>query len=143
MARRRPCKICRRWFTPHPRTGPRQRACGSPACQRERHRRACRAWHRRNPDYDREDRLRSRLQRATVRQGGELPRRNPLGEVDWQVARDAVGLEVIVVIEETSKVLWRGVRDVVGGQLQGMKAVTSKVRPPSARDDIAKPPPAP
>ena len=62
--RKRPCKICRKWFLPNPRAGDRQRTCSEPACQRERHRRACSDWHRRNPDYDRESRLRARLVHA-------------------------------------------------------------------------------
>ena len=64
MARKRPCRVCRRWFWPHPRAGDRQHTCSRPDCQRERHRRACAAWRLRHPDYDREDRLRRRLREA-------------------------------------------------------------------------------
>ena len=32
-ARKKPCRICRRWFRPDPRVGQRQRACGEPDCQ--------------------------------------------------------------------------------------------------------------
>jgi alkylation response protein AidB-like acyl-CoA dehydrogenase len=57
MTRKRPCQICRKWFQPHSRAGPRQRACGAEPCQQERHRRACEQWRERHPDYDREERF--------------------------------------------------------------------------------------
>lgn len=44
MMRRWRCELCRDLFTPDPRVDKRQRACGWPACQRERHRLACKAW---------------------------------------------------------------------------------------------------
>jgi hypothetical protein len=41
MRRKRPCRICRRWFVPHPGAGDRQHVCSAVDCQRERHWRAC------------------------------------------------------------------------------------------------------
>ena len=57
--RRRRCVSWTRLFRPDPRIGPRQRTCGTPACQHERHAMSCRRWRRRNravtrshyPDY--------------------------------------------------------------------------------------------
>ncbi len=46
--RRKHCPFCQTLFRPQPRLGPRQRSCGAPACQRERHARSCRRWRRRN-----------------------------------------------------------------------------------------------
>jgi len=46
--RRKRCPFCRSLFHPDPRAGPRQWACGQPACQRQRHAENCRAWRRRN-----------------------------------------------------------------------------------------------
>ena len=34
--RKKPCRICRRWFQPDARVGERQRACGKPECQTAR-----------------------------------------------------------------------------------------------------------
>jgi len=104
MARKCRCRICGRWFRPQPQAGSRQRACSAPGCQRERHRRACVRWHRANPDYDREDRLRRRLRReghpgAGDARGGPL---DPLGALDWSAARDAVGLQVAVELNPAS-----------------------------------------
>ena len=124
MPRKRPCRICRRWFASHPRAGERQRTCSSPDCQRERHRRACASWRRRHPDYDREDRLRRRLQvpeKATAAA--------PLRRIDWSAARDAVGLQVAVVIEETGQVLQDWARDAVSAQVTDPRAVRLQVPP--------------
>lgn len=112
MVGKRPCRFCRRWFQPHPRAGDRQHACSSPDCQRERHRRACATWRRHHPDYDREDRLRQRLQAPDKATAGA-----PLRGIDWSAARDAVGLQVAVVIEETGEVLQRWARDAVSAQV--------------------------
>jgi hypothetical protein len=123
MARSRPCRICKRWFRPEARAGDRQRTCGGEGCQRERHRRACAAWHRRNPDYDREERLRRRLQRAVkpaVCAALVVP---PMARWDGAAARDAVGLEVAVALEVAAQLLWDGVRDAVNAQPHGRGGV--------------------
>lgn len=47
---KRPCSICRKWFQPIPQQKGRQTTC-SPACQKERHRRQCETWNRKNRAY--------------------------------------------------------------------------------------------
>ena len=37
FARKRPCRVCRRWFQPDARLGDRQKTCGDPECKREWH----------------------------------------------------------------------------------------------------------
>jgi hypothetical protein len=145
MARKRPCSICKSWFRPHPRAASWQRVCGSPPCQRERHRRACAAWHGSNPGYDREDRLRRRLRRRrdvspAVSDALVVA---PMRRMDWSAARDAVGLEVVVVVEEASQVLWEGVRDAVSSQRIARQGVSKKVLGPLARDGMVSRPRAP
>jgi hypothetical protein len=131
MGRKRPCRECGKWFEPNKRTGKRQRSCDREDCQRARHRRACSQWHERHPGYDRERRLRERVRRETVR--GDPLHRDPLAEMVWDVARDAVGLEVAVIVEETGKVLVDCARDAVHAQ----RAEMEKVLQVSARDEIA------
>lgn len=122
MARSRPCRICRRWFQPNPRAGARQRTCSRPECQRERHRRSCASWHQRNPDYDRETRLRLRL-------GAERPKAAESGLLPWRAARDAVGLEALVVLEEVVRLLVSTLRDAVVRQVRVSKGESSRVPP--------------
>ncbi len=135
MARKRPCRVCRKWFAPHPRAGSRQRTCGREECQRERHRRACGQWHERHPDYDRENRLRERV-RVEVAAGEPLAR-DPMAEVAWDAARDAVGMETAVIVEETGKVLALWARDAVRAQAAEITRKLAKVLPRHARDGIA------
>jgi hypothetical protein len=135
MARKRPCRVCGKWFEPYPRAGKRQRACGRDDCRRERHRRACAAWHEQHPDYDRERRLRERVRvEVTV---GEPLSRDPLAEIAWGTARDAVGLETAVIVEETGKVLALWARDAVRQQAAEITRKLAKVLPRPARDEIA------
>lgn len=117
MARSRPCRICRKWFVPHPRAGDRQHACSDSRCQHERHRRACERWRGRYPDYDREDRLRRRLLRKEDPKGVSVLGVDPLRRIDWAAARDVVGLQVAVTIEEAGRVLHGWARDAVSSQL--------------------------
>jgi hypothetical protein len=135
MARKRPCRVCGKWFEPHPRAGKRQRTCGGETCQRERHRRACAAWRARHPDYDRESRLRERLH-VEAAAGAPLSR-DPLAELAWEAARDAVGLEVAVIVEEMGKVLVLWARDAVNAQGTEITRKLAKVLPRPERDEIA------
>ena len=135
MARKRPCRECGKWFQPNARAGKRQRSCDREACQRARHRRACEQWHARHPDYDLERRLRERVRRDQVI--GAPLERDPLAEVVWDAARDAVGVEVSVIVEETGKVLAGWARDAVHAQTDEIMKQLGKVLPNPARDAIA------
>ncbi len=135
MVRKRPCRICRRWFRPDPRAGDRQRACGASECQAERRRRSVSAWRARHPDYDREDRLRRRLQNEAAAAAGV----DPMSGVDWVVARNAVGLEVSVVIEESSRVLATWARNAVSLQGAGFTGQSRRHPPPAPRNEIGIP----
>lgn len=63
---------------------------------------------------------------------------DPLAGVDWEAARDVVGLEAAVLIEESGKVLVNWARDAVVGQALGMKGESGKVLNRRARDAIAR-----
>lgn len=86
---RKRCSICRRWFTPKPRAGTRQRVCSETQCQRERHRRNC-------ADARRKDKLDIALQRTRE------AIRTPDGSIDWNAATDLVGPEVAGVLQEVT-----------------------------------------
>jgi hypothetical protein len=49
--RKRPCRICGKWYWPDPRLGERQRTCGDKECQRQWHGKKCREWNRQNRPY--------------------------------------------------------------------------------------------
>jgi len=117
--RKRPCRICRRWFCPNPRQKDRQYTCGRAECRRERHRRNCADWHHRNPDYDRETRLRARLKQGKEA-GGYV---EPSQGINWALARAAIGLANLVVIDEMSRVTLDLARDAISAQVLARKGV--------------------
>ena len=132
--RGRPCAVCRRWFEPSPRARGRQRVCSRPECQRERHRRACAAWHGRHPGWDRENRLRKRLVREDATPAGGPGGSDPRRQIAWDVVRDAVGVEVTAVVEETAGVLVNWARDAVMAQGIGLHGKSARMMVPVVRD---------
>lgn len=167
MVPKRPCRVCRKWFQPNPRAGNRQKVCSEPACQRERHRRNCAAWRQHNPDYDRGNRLRERLKieeesgptvaAETESEGAEgptasetesraqaRPRANVAGSnrprvrIDWNLARDLVGLELSVLIMELSEVLVDRVQDAVMRELLVSNGKFARHGRPRRRDGFAE-----
>ena len=130
MGRKRPCRICRRWFVPHPRAGDRQHVCSRADCQRERHRRACQRWRQREAPAERAHRLRQRLRRDGGGQGAAGPR------VSWDAVRDAVGLEVAVILEEIGRLLEDVVRDAVRHQVFVPAMESRQVQGVGPRDDM-------
>ncbi len=134
MVKKRPCRICRSWFTPHPRAGDRQRVCSKPACQRERHRRSCKELRERDADEVRRERLESRLERSEKASG---PSQTPIqSRLDWDAVRDAVGLETAVVVELAVKHIDFAVRDAVAAQIRALSGDAHKVPIQGSRDAI-------
>jgi hypothetical protein len=64
---KRPCSICRKWFTPDVRQKGRQKTC-SPACQNELHRRQCEEWNRKNKAVCKNNYLAKKLEEAEEQQ---------------------------------------------------------------------------
>lgn len=62
--RKRPCRICRKWFLPNPRLKQRQMTCGKAECKRHWHKKQCARWNRDNRDYFRSNYLQNKLDRA-------------------------------------------------------------------------------
>ena len=67
--RKRPCRICRRWFSPHSRLKDRQMTCGEESCKREWHRRKCAQWNRENSQLIKKERLAHQLKAAAFANG--------------------------------------------------------------------------
>ncbi len=129
MVRKRPCKICRCWFRPHPRAGKRQEVCSAEACQRERHRRACKAWR----DRERDSVRRERVEEKVRPEGGTGP---PSGQISWTDVRDAVGVEAGVIAEVIVRVVERWLRDAVGLEVAETNSNLEQVVGRGRRDAI-------
>jgi hypothetical protein len=91
-ARKRPCRICRRWFRPEPRVGNRQHACGRPECQAARRRKTQASWRCRNPDYATAYRIQQRSAQAPP-PPEPLRMPAPLNRLPWDLAKDQFGTQ--------------------------------------------------
>lgn len=87
-ARKRPCRICRRWFRPDNRVGDRQRACGKAGCQEARRQKTQASWRARNPGYATAHRIVHRNQDETAEPLRTPP---PLNRLPWDLAKDQFG----------------------------------------------------
>jgi hypothetical protein len=118
MLRKRPCRICRRWFYPDPRVRLRQRACSERSCQEARRARTQASWRRVNPDYFTARRL--QLRRSSAEEGSTLePLRvpPPLTQLPWDIAQDEFGPVGSDFLGHLSRVLLRSGQDERGVQV--------------------------
>ena len=112
MLRKRPCCICRRWFTIDRRVGRRQRACSSPACQRARRDVTQASWRRRNPDYFHARRLHDRqLAVGAGTTPAPLVVPPPLSSLAWDLAQDEFGVTGTDFLGQMSRVLLIAAQD--------------------------------
>jgi hypothetical protein len=120
ILKKRPCKICRRWFSPHPRLKERQKTCGDPHCQREWHRRQCARWNEENTDYFQANYLQKKLDKAA--QSKEAPtssrtKRRPRSALPRDFVQAVIGVEVLVIIEYLTRLLTRRVQERIRKQV--------------------------
>jgi hypothetical protein len=114
--RKRPCAICRKWFTPDPRQIGRQKTCGKPGCQREQHRRKCQQWNRKNKRYFKAIYLSEKIERT--KDPPDLSKESPppvipASRTDLALPKDviikATGVELLVVLDYiTEQIIHRG-----------------------------------
>ena len=97
--RKRPCRVCKRWFIPHPRLKDRQKTCGSPQCRREWHRRKCEQWNHNNVDYFKDNYLDKKLA-VTATPRSRLKTGLPLCYV-----QQLIGTPQLIIIEYLSQLL--------------------------------------
>jgi len=120
--RKRPCRICRRWFVANPRVADRQKTCGSAECRRLWHAKKCREWNGRNREYFQAIYLSRKLsllseQRQAARAdppavilppGCRVRLGIPRGEV-----QEVIGTQPLVVIEYISQLLLRRFQELI------------------------------
>jgi hypothetical protein len=104
--RKRPCKICRRWFMPHPRQGERQKTCGRPECQGELHRRRCQAWNRKNTEYFKTNYLAEKLSRnkeppdpPPIKKTPVVPKSRIRMGLPRNILIERVGVDPVIILE--------------------------------------------
>ena len=104
---RKPCSICRRWFTPQPRVRHRQRICLREECRREQKRRTQKEWSKSNPDYWTARNLRRRADR--IEEGREEKRflgpPKELRGIPTDLVQDEIDPQTFVLINYFVKVM--------------------------------------
>jgi hypothetical protein len=62
--KKRPCRICRKWFTPNNKLKERQKTCGKPECKKEWHKRVCAKFNKKNNHYFRSNYMQTKIDAA-------------------------------------------------------------------------------
>ena len=120
--KKRPCKICRRWFRPHPRVKDDQKTCGKAECKREWHRRKCAQWNKKNGDYFKGIYLKRKINSEGV--NNETGQRKEEGThtrfrlgLPWQEIQEAMGVKQRVIIDYIIHLLIRHVQEAIKAQV--------------------------
>ena len=131
MSKRRPCRICGRWFHPDPRVGSRQRACGKRACQKKRREETQAAWRSENPEYYLRRRLLRRANAArAAEQAVEDPKKLQVSEGEWGVRRP----EPLRIPKVLAPIPWDLAQDEIGVAATDFLAVTARLLVKVAQD---------
>jgi len=151
--KKRPCRVCRKWFTPNPRLGDRQQTCGAKACQRKWHARKCAEWNRRNRAYFKEIYLQGRLesfgsappaQRQSPGSSCRInapPRRSSPLDLPQKVIQEVIEVKQLIIIEYIARLLMRGFQEVMYKQLvENKKEIRRQPLSSISRCDSQKPP---
>jgi hypothetical protein len=126
--RKRPCRICRRWFMPDARLKDRQMTCADPECKRQWHRKKCAEWNKKNSDYFKANYLQKKLDVATQStnpskstQPGSSPslttRTHLKVRLPLEVVQEVIGIEHLVIIEYFGQLLFRRFQEVLRRQV--------------------------
>lgn len=120
-SRKRPCRICGKWFYPDPRVGERQKTCGSKDCQRKWHTKKCSEWNRAHPQYFREIYLSKRLDDAAPPNteiepySADFPVTS--GKLPRKVIQEVIGAQQLIIIEYVNRLLLKSFQEVISRQL--------------------------
>ena len=120
--KKRPCRICRRWFQPNPKLKDRQMTCGDPECRRAWHRKTCQEWNRKNRDYFRANYLQKKLAAAQPDESSksrtrESSKRLLKSGLPLQFVQEVIGLQHSIIIEYLAQLLTRRFQEVLSSQV--------------------------
>jgi hypothetical protein len=150
--KKRPCRVCGRWYSPNPRLYDRQQTCGVVECQRKWHARKCAEWNCRNRAYFKEIYIRRRLESfgsgppaqrpspCTSRRINPPRRSSPL-DLPQEVIQEVIEVKQLIIIEYIVRLLMRGVQEVIHTQLvEKQREVRRLPLSLISRGDSQKPP---
>ena len=140
--RKRPCRVCRRWFMPNAKVKARQMTCGDAACQREWHRRTCKAWNKNNAAYFRANYLQKKLDAASesaktttstrAKRDAVLSTRRPHNPLlPLEVVQEVISIQQVVIIEYFGQLLIRRFQEALRRKLIVNTSKVSQLLPTS------------
>ena len=124
-ARKKPCRICRRWFQPDARVGERQRACGKPECQTARRQKTQADWRKRNLDYAIAWRLDQRAAQTPPPEALRVPA--PLAQLPWNIAKDQFSPQGADFLGVMSALILRAAKDQIRPYLPDPTGLPSRL----------------
>lgn len=140
LSRKRPCRICGKWFAAHPRLGDRQKTCGDPECKRQWHARKCAEWNRTHRYLSQENYLKKRMLNAVPSEPPPSPAPPPVPNpvqhappLDYprSVVQEVIGAQQLVIIEYIVRLLKRDVQEVIRSQVADIQREYQQ-QPPEA-----------
>ena len=120
ICKKRPCRICRRWFTPNPRLKDRQKTCGDAQCKRQWHRKKCSEWNKKNTDYFKTNYLQNKLDAASPSEKTSkiLPVKSRLKSgLPLAFVQEVIEVQHLIIIEYLAQLLSRRFQEVLRSQL--------------------------
>ena len=142
-SKKRPCRICRKWFIPNPRVGDRQKTCGDHECMRKWHAEKCAEWNRKNRRCSQENYLHDKLTLAV----GESEKDNKTStattskssvfasgsaffpQLPRSLVQEVIGAQQLVIMEYLCRQLLRSVQEVIRRQLLEIKGNPAQLPP--------------
>jgi len=130
-SKKRPCRICQKWFMPNPRVGDRQKTCADPECMRKWHAGKCAEWNRKNRTYVQENYLSDRLAMGgSEKEGGKgtsaaataskshifASSSASFPQLPRSLIKEVIGAQQLVIIEYITRQLYRSVQEVIKKQ---------------------------
>ena len=129
---KRPCRICRKWFSPDNRLGDRQKTCGDKECKRKWHAKKCAEWNKKNRSYFQAIYLSSKLQvtqplslpadrDAALSNPDKICSVNPPSsrfapKLPRDVIQEVIGVQHLVIIEYVAQLLLNSFKEVIRAQ---------------------------
>ena len=114
--KKRPCRICRRWFMPNPRLKDRQMTCADPECKRQWHRKKCAEWNKKNADYFKANYLQKKLDAAA--QAGDICKAKSRlkSGLPLEFVQEVISVQHLIILEYFGQLLFRRFQEVIRGQ---------------------------
>ncbi len=138
--RKRPCRICRRWFVPNARLKDRQMTCGTAKCQRQWHKKKCAEWNRKNTDYFKTNYLQKKIDTATQCRGDpeasmpakhmdKVPASRMQTGVPLEYVKEVIGVPLVIIQEYLAQQLDRRWHKTIHAHYPFNVAASSRLPP--------------